>query len=138
MSAEGHRDVIRRLYAAIDANDHAGLDGVLAPDYRCHMGGGGPMDREGFKQFVAAFVSALPDIRHTVDDTLVEGDRGALRLRVQGTQRGELMGIPPTGKQVTINAINVMHFREGKIAEHWIEADILGLLQQLGAVPGPG
>jgi len=65
-------------------------------------------------------------------------DKVAGRIRFRGTQRGEFMGIPPTGKQVTFSSMEMNRIVDGKVAEHWFVVDMLGLLQQLGAVPAPG
>jgi steroid delta-isomerase-like uncharacterized protein len=82
--------------------------------------------------------SAFPDCRMTVEDVVAEGDQVAYRWTFSGTHRGELRGIAATGKRVSISGINVDRIAHGKIAEHWSQADVLGLLQQLGAVPGGG
>jgi len=139
MSADSHLTTIRRFYEALDGHDVDALDSVLSPTYRCHLAGSAePLDLEGFKQFARGFFAALPDLRHDVEEAIVEGDRAALRLRLRGTQRGDLMGVPATGKSVEMLALNVLHFADGTIAEHWIQADMFGLLHQLGAIAAPG
>ena len=92
--------------------------------------------REGHKQLIAAFRAAFPDLRVAVEDLLEEGDRVALRWRAEGTHRGELMGIAPTGRRVTLTGIEILRIAGGKIAEYWQSWDRLGMYQQLGAVPG--
>ena len=92
----------------------------------------------GIRRFYEAFWAAFPDARLTVEDVLTEGDRLACRFVVRGTHRGELMGIGPTGKSVHLPGITILRFRAGKCVERWSQADFLGLLQQLGAVPGGG
>src|SRR3954453_20149999 len=139
MSVEGNKDAVRRFFRAIDARDTAGLDALLASDYRLYLNGGpDSMDREGFKHFATAFTVALPDVRHTVEDQLGEGDRIATRLTITGTHGGELMGVPATGRHVTLSALNIIRFKDGQLAEHWISFDVMGLMQQLGAVPAAG
>ena len=96
-----------------------------------------PQGRAGIKQFFAMTRRGLPDYHATVEDEAAEGDKVMYRVTFRGTHQGELMGIPPTGKQVTIAAIDIFRIAEGKIAEHWGIADKLGLLQQLGVAPGP-
>ena len=76
-----------------------------------------------------------PDGKHTFDETLEIGDRVAYRGSFSGTHTGDLMGIPPTGKKITITFINIDRFADGKLVEHRSEADMLGLMQQLGAFP---
>jgi predicted ester cyclase len=84
------------------------------------------------------FFAAFPDIQHTLEDQLAEGDKVAVRLTIRGTQQGEFQGMPATGKAITMTSLNILHFANGKIAEQWVETDDLGLLQQLGAIPMPG
>jgi len=91
---------------------------------------------EGFKQSFAA--ADLLGLRVTVEDMIAEGDKVVARYVAHGTPQGDFMGIPATGKAFTMTAIDILRFEDGKIAEHWIESDQLGMLQQLGAIPAPG
>jgi len=93
---------------------------------------------EAFKQIEAMLLTALPDVHYTVEDLLAEGDKVAVRLTVTGTQHGAFMGIPPTGKHTTVTESAISRIVGGKIAEHWSETDMLGLMQQLGVNPPPG
>ena len=94
-----------------------------------------PPGREGRKMFYSAFISAFPDIHLHIDDLLAEGDRLVLRWSAHGTQTGELMGIPPTGKQVNMSGIAIDRFENGQSVEHWEVFDQMGLMQQLGVIP---
>ncbi len=114
------------------------IDELFAPDYVAHAPPS--PDRHGpaaLKEFVAACRAAFPDLLFTVEDRRVEGDRIAVRWTARGTQRGEFMGVPPTGRQVTISGIAIHRVAAGRIAESWDYIDNLGLLQQLGAIDGP-
>ena len=91
----------------------------------------------GLLQVVGMIRGALPDLRRTIDDAISEGDRVVVRFTDRGTHRGELMGIPPTGRAVTVEGINIARVAEGRIQELWHIEDLLGLMQQLGAVPAP-
>lgn len=73
-----------------------------------------------------------------MEDLLAEGDRVVPRISASGLHTGELLGIPPTGKRVTMNGIAIHRVQDGKLVEHWAQIDALGLLQQLGAIPAPG
>ena len=95
-------------------------------------------DREGLTQFNLAIRAAFPDLTVTIDDLIAEGDKVVWRWSARGTQRGELMGIPPTGREVTLTGISIDRLAGGQIVERWGEIDNLGLLQQLGAIPAPG
>jgi predicted ester cyclase len=82
--------------------------------------------------------TAFPDMHITIEDIITEGDKLVQRWVAQGTHKGELMGIVPTGKQVTITGINISRIVGGKLVEDWTEADMLGMMQQLGVIPPPG
>jgi steroid delta-isomerase-like uncharacterized protein len=112
-------------------------DEVYAPGFVSHESAG-PVERdpEYVKQFVGTYRGAFPDGRTTVEDVIAEGDRVAYRWSFRGTHQGELMGIPPTGEEVTITGITVDRISGGKIEEEWNTFDQLGVLRQLGVVPG--
>lgn len=90
--------------------------------------------RDGFKR-AAAFLTAFPDMQVTIEDSLVIGDKLPRRVRWTATHQGPFLGVPATGKQVIVSEMIVLRIADGKIAEEWEIADLLGLLQQLGAVP---
>ncbi len=94
-------------------------------------------DKAGMKQTVKLFRSAFPDLRLTIEDMIAEGDKVAVRVVTRGTHKGELMGIAPTGRSVTINEQHIVRFANGKITEHWGVEDNLGMMQQLGVVQAP-
>jgi predicted ester cyclase len=82
--------------------------------------------------------SAFPDFKGTIDDIVAEGDKLVLRWTWSGTQKGEFMGVPPTGKSVSFGVIDIFRIAEGKVVEHWGLMDSMSLMQQLGAGPMPG
>ncbi len=139
MSTEQNKALACRYLEAIDRGDLAALDQILSPDYCYHLPGSPePLDRERHRQFLTTFYDACPDLSHTVEDMIAEGDRVATRATDRGTQQGELMGIPPTGKPFTITGINIVRVAGGRIVEEWVVFDQLSMLQQLGVVPAPG
>jgi steroid delta-isomerase-like uncharacterized protein len=77
----------------------------------------------------------MPDIHITVDEVLADGDRTAARFTITGTDTGGFMGMPATNQSITVTGMDFMRFRDGRIAEHWGEMDMMGLLQQLGVIP---
>lgn len=81
------------------------------------------------------FSASFPDLKHTVDEIIAEGDTVAARWTVRGTHRGEFQGIPASGKQVNLSGITVHHLKDGKIRETWLSFDNMEVLQQIGAVP---
>ncbi len=104
--------------------DHAALPGF-------------PTGREGAKQFFAMMRSAFPDLHLTIEDMIAEGDKVVMRSTWSGTHQGEFMGIPATGRRVTVSAIDISRVADGRIVEHWEQSDALGLMQQLGVVSLP-
>ena len=89
----------------------------------------------GFRPFFDKFINAFPDLRITVDEVIGEGDRTAVRLHAQGTHHGDGLGIPPTGRPMTVTAMVFIHWRNGRIVEGWNEFDAMGMLQQLTGEP---
>ena len=140
MSLEENKAIVRRyLEEAWNRGNVGILDELMAPSYARYMSGqAAPLDREGQKQRIAGFHQALPDLHLTIEDLIAEGDRVVFRITVHGTHQGILMGIAPTGKQMSVSAIDIARIVEGKIVEHWGQIDTFGLLHQLGALPPRG
>jgi len=137
MSIEENKALSRRVIEEIFNKQNLALaDELIDTNFVDHgiagMGFKGP---EGFKQFVTTFISGFPDIRLTIDDMVAEGDKVAMRLTARGTHKGDLMGIAPTGKQVTMSGILIQRIAGNKMAEGWLVNDNLGMMQQLGVVP---
>lgn len=87
---------------------------------------------EAYRRNVEAFRSAFPDLEVTIEDSVVQDDRIAMRQSFSGTHEGEFMGIEPTGNEVESTSFLICRVEDGKIAETWVETDMLGLLEQLG------
>jgi predicted ester cyclase len=83
------------------------------------------------------FRSAFPDVRATIDDLIAEGDKVVVRSTWHGSHKGDFFGIPPTGKDFTLTAIDIVRVVDGKVVEHWGNEDDLGMLAQLGIVTPP-
>jgi predicted ester cyclase len=99
---------------------------------------GASPDREGLKAMVSLIRRAFPDLHNSINNVIGEGDLVATHVTSTGTMKGELAGMPPSGKQATWDAIHIVRFRDGKLAEHWVVQDQLGMLQQLGFMEAPG
>ena len=130
-----HKAVVRRFIGqAFNAGDLAIIDELVARDYVLHVA---PEVRgpEGMKHFVTMYRTAFPDYACTIDDQIAEGDKVVTRWTARGTQQGELMGIPPSGKQVTLPGVVIDRIADGQLVETWLQADVLGMLQQLGVIP---
>jgi steroid delta-isomerase-like uncharacterized protein len=140
MSTEESTAVVRRfLDEVISKGNLAALNATCAPDLVWHGGGVGEFrSLEEFKQGVSPFFSAFPDLRVTVGDMLREGEKVVCRYTWDGTHRGDFFGVPATGRRVTVGGISVYRMAGGKIVEEWWLEDLLGLMQQLGAIRTPG
>ena len=95
-------------------------------------------DRHGLEEyweFVSTYRAAFPDLELTIEDTVSQGDKIVLRLTLRGTHEGPLLGVEPTGREVTVDRLAIYHLTEGRIIETGIVEDTLGLLRQLGASP---
>ncbi len=84
------------------------------------------------------FVTGFPDLNVAIEDEVSEGERVVVRWTARGTHQGEFMGMPPSGNEFVIGGLTLLRIAEGKIAEHWVGGDFLGLMQQVGALPVPG
>ena len=139
MSAENNKAVVRRVFEEVINKGNLNVaDELIFSDYD-YRSPGSPESRgpEGFKQLITMYRTAFPDLHLDVDELIAEGDTVVARWTGRGTHQAELMGIAPTGKQVTVSGVVITHFRGDKAAEDWELIDTLGMLQQLGAVPAP-
>lgn len=110
---------------------------LVADDYVLHVPGSPePLrGREGYRSFLGMYMTGFPDGTITVEDQIAEGEMVATRWTGRGTNTGELMGMPASGRQVTVSGITYTRLAGGKARESWITWDTLSMLQQLGAVP---
>jgi len=138
--SEENKAIARRFFKEVwNEGNLSAIDELAAANYEDHnQPPGMPSGIEGVKQTIAMYQTAFPDTRMTVEDEFAQGDRVVIRWTARGTHTGELMGIPPTGKQVTVTGIDVYRVAGGKLVERWGEFDQMGMMQQLGVVPTPG
>jgi len=135
MSAEENKALVRRWYEEVlNGPNLAVADEIVAADL---VFNGQPIGRAGITQAAAWVRSIFPDLHVTVEDVVAEGDRIVTRFTARATHRGEFMGIPPTGKTVTLAGVHVDRVRDGRIAERWETVDLLALLRELGATIAP-
>ena len=128
-----HTEVVLRFMRLMDSGKFDALDEVLAQDLRLQLGAA-RLDRSQTKDLIRTFYAAFPDYTHTPEDVLVVGDKVVLRTTNRATHMGEFQGIPPTGRNISFGQIAIYRMVDGKIAEIWEEADLFGLMQQLGAL----
>jgi steroid delta-isomerase-like uncharacterized protein len=135
-----HATTLRRMYDLINAGDIDGFAGLLADDFVEHEETPGlAPTKDGVKEFFRMYRAAFPDLHFAAEDVLPSGDKVVGRIRVTGTHRGELMGMPATGRSVEVQGIDIIRFGDDGLArEHWGVFDVMAMMQQLGVVPeGP-
>jgi len=132
-----HAATLRRVYELISAGDIDGFGEHMADDFVEHETTPGfEPTRDGVKQLFHMYKAAFPDLRMEPQDIIVSGDKAVARARATGTQQGEFVGMPPSGKSVDVELIDIMRFGEdGLIHEHWGLFDGMKMMQQLGAIP---
>jgi steroid delta-isomerase-like uncharacterized protein len=136
--ATASKDVQRRFIEEFQTKgDVSVAEELLADDFVDHtpFGPFAPT-RDGVIDLFATLRAAFPDLRAEVHDMLVEGDEVVTRKTFHGTHEGEFLGIPPTGNAVSMDVIDIVRQRDGRLVEHWNVVDAFGLMQQLGAIPG--
>lgn len=138
--SEQNKALVRRAVEEIwNQGNYAALGEFVASDIVIHatMPEAEISGPEGIKQFYSTLHNAFPDLRFTIEDQIAEGDRVVTRWSARGTHTGDFQGIPPTGMQFRLTGIDIDRIANGKVVECWPNADELGLLQQLGALPVP-
>ena len=137
--SEDHKTIIENWINAWNTHDLGAAKEVLAPEYVRHDANlPDVVGSEAQLEFLAGIFSAFPDLHLQTEQLIAENDLVVARLIVQGTHRGEFMGVAATGRRVKFQAIDIYRLGGNKIVEQWVVMDALGLLQQLGAIPGPG
>jgi len=134
-----HAATMKRMYELISAGDIDGFGDLVADDLVEHEEFPGfEPTKDGVKQVFNMYRAAFPDLRMEPEDVLATGDKVVARVRATGTQQGEFMGMPASGKTVDVQLIDIIRFGDDGLAhEHWGVFDALKLMQQLGAIPAP-
>jgi predicted ester cyclase len=139
MSTEQNKAVVLRFIEEVQNQHHLDvIDEVYSPNFINHNAQAGQAGIEGTKAFFGMMFAAFPDMHFTVNMMVAEGDLVATYKTFHGTQLGVFMGTPPTGRQVTVDVMDILAVHEGKITDHWTVDDSLGMLRQLGLIPEPG
>lgn len=138
MSQE-NKALVRRFIDEVQSRGNIdALDEFCAPDFVNYSAPPGmPSNCEGVKHVTAMFRQAFPDSYFTIEDMVAEGDKVVTRKTFHGSHQSEFMGIPPTGKQVSIGLIDIVRIAGGQVVEHWSIGDNLGMMQQLGVISSP-
>lgn len=133
MSIEENKALVRHAVDLWNRRDMDTFFAILTPDYVEHLPTG-DISLEQLKKYPPTFFTAFPDIHFTIEHMVAEGDMVAVLVKWKGTQKGDYMGIPPTGKKIDITVANMIKIVAGKWVEFWNVTD-MRILKQLGAIP---
>lgn len=139
MSTEQNKAVVRRFFDEFNRHNQSAFSEIVAPNYMLDFPGG-PGTAHGLAGLLEAtsgFLATFPDLCFTPTTIIAEGEHVAAYWTMKATQQGPLGPIPGTGKPVSLTGTSLFHLVDGKIAEDRVRADIVGLLQQIGAMPIP-
>ena len=137
MSAEQNKSIVRRwVEEGWNKRNLALIDQLFTPNFYQHETGPETVNSsEALKQFHAGYLSAIPDLQFTIEDLIAEGDKVVWRFKATGHQNGALMGMPASGKAVAVTGTITFRLENSRMAEAWLNLDVLGLLQQVGIIP---
>ncbi|MEO7117689.1 MAG: ester cyclase [Candidatus Limnocylindrales bacterium] len=139
MTLEQNKAIVRRFVDEIFVGgSEAAVDELLTDDFTPYTwpSAGKGDGKADLKAAIGRTSAALTDVEMTIDDLIAEGDKVAVRLTSKATQVGEFMRMPGSGKSYEIGEIHIFTIRDGKVCEHWHQADFMGMMKQLGATPG--
>lgn len=135
MSGDNPALLRRLLIKGVGENDAPTIAELISPGYE-HRNAPVPIRGvEGFRQLAAMYHTAFPDLVVVVEDVVAERDKVGSRGTITGTHGGDFMGIPATGKPVNVAYLDLWRVERGKFVETWMQMDMLGLMQQIGALP---
>ena len=139
MTAES-KLLMRRFVEFINSGSEKLAEELISPDAVFHVPGRAEPMRgpAGYLAVIGMMRSGFPDIQWTLEETIAEDDKVAARFTMRGTHQGSFFGVPPTGKTIAVQAMNFYRLSGGQFIEERGQPDLLGLLQQIGAVPTPG
>ena len=137
MATESNKQVMSRFLEFINTASEALAQELISPDAIFHVPGRadpvkGP---EGYLEIINMMRSGFPDIQWSLEETIAEADKVAARFIMRGTHNGPFFGVPATGKPIQVQAMNIYRLSDGKFIEERGQPDLLGLLQQIGAIP---
>jgi predicted ester cyclase len=138
MSIEDTKAIGNRFIAIFNEQNPAIADEIFAPNFTARLPGAPILDREGWKTFLNMFRIGFPDLHLEAEDMVATDDRLIIRVILHGTHQGDFQGMAATGKRVAFTGIAMFRIADGQAVEHWGEMDILGMMQQLGAIPSLG
>jgi steroid delta-isomerase-like uncharacterized protein len=137
MSTDENKAVVRRFIdeAFVKGNPES-VDELISESFVPHTWPSVQPGRESLKQTVVRMAGGLSNVAFEIEDVIAEGDRVAVRVTARATHKGDFMGVPAAGKSYEIAEIHIFRLEDGLIVEHWHVADMLGMMKQIGALPG--
>jgi steroid delta-isomerase-like uncharacterized protein len=140
MTTETNKAVMGRFVEFINTASEKLAEELISPLAVFHVPGRAEPMRgpAGYLAIIGMMRGGFPDIQWTLEEVIAEGDKVAARFTMRGTHRGAFFGVPPTGKTIAVQAMNFYRLSGGQFIEERGQPDLLGLLQQIGAVPTPG
>ena len=137
MTTEQNKVLAERIPLELSKGNLGVLDEVVDPKAVDHaVPPGMPPTLESTKQILGMFRAAFPDLTYTIEFSVAEGDRVMQRVTARGTMKGDFMGMKATAKSATWTESHIVRIDNGKVVEHWANLDQVGMLQQLGLMPG--
>lgn len=138
MSTEENKIIVRKFFEEGPSKGNLNIaNELLSPDFALHVPLPAPSGIEGINEVITSCRAAFEHLNVTIENMIAEGDNVAVRFTAHGVHKGDFMGLPATGKPITMTGIEVFRIKDGKIAELWGEANLLSLMQQLGIIPVP-
>jgi predicted ester cyclase len=132
-STEANKAAVRGCFENAAQGNFDALHSLVTPDYVVHPDEArGP---EGLAEMVQGYRDALSGLNVTIEHQFTEGDYVATRTTIRGRHDGELMGTPPTGRDVEFTGLTISRCRDGKVEEEWELIDVVGVMRQIGALP---
>ena len=137
MSTEQNKSIVRRwVEEGWNKRNTSLIDQLFTPNFYQHETGPETVNSsETLKPFVAGYLSAFPDLQFTIEDLVAEGDKVVWRFKATGNNTGPFMGGPVTGKSIAVTGTITFRLENSRMAEAWLNLDVLGLLQQVGIIP---
>jgi predicted ester cyclase len=134
MSTDANKALVARRFEELDRGNLGVFDEMFTPEYVLRFPGAEPLDLEETKKFYASLYAALPDLTHTIEEQIAEGDKVVTRWTARGTHRGELLGRGGSETEIVFSGINIYRVANGKLAESHVNWDVIAVAYQLGLI----
>ena len=137
MTIEANKAVMQHFAEFINTASEKLASELISPNAVFHIPGRSEPMRgpAGYLAIMGMMRGGFPDIQWTLEEIIAEGDKVAARFTMRGTHQGPFFGVPPSGKKIQVQAMNFYRFSNGQIVEEHGQPDLLGLMQQIGAIP---